>query len=226
MADQLAFTAELLNYARDMSLREDEVLLELREFTATLPGGPTMQVTAEEGQLLALLVGLTGARTVLEIGTFTGYSTLCMARALPADGRLTTCDIFKKWPRIGLEYWDRAGVTERIDLRIGDALDVLGDLAATQGESSFDFAFIDADKVNYVPYYEATYRLVRPGGVIVVDNTLYLGRVVNDGPADAETTAIRDLNVVLRNDDRIELSILPMADGITLIRKKEAAGDR
>src|SRR5215469_14204178 len=107
MADQLAFTAELLDYARDMSLREDEVLLELREFTATLPGGPTMQVMAEEGQLLALMVGLTGARTVLEIGTYTGYSTLCMARALPADGRLITCDITSRWSPISVDHWKR-----------------------------------------------------------------------------------------------------------------------
>jgi len=226
MADQLAFTAELLDYARDMSLREDEVLLELREFTATLPGGPTMQVMAEEGQLLSLLVGLTGARTVLEIGTFTGYSTLCMARALPADGLLITCDIFKKWPRIAAEYWDRAGVAERIDLRIGDALEILDEIAVSRGDNSFDFAFIDADKVNYVPYYEATYRLVKPGGAIIVDNTLYLGRVIKDSPDDPETTAIRELNARLRDDNRIELSILPMADGITLIRKKEAARDR
>jgi O-methyltransferase len=225
MADQLAFTSKLLAYAREMSLREDEILLELREFTATLPGGPTMQVMAEEGQLLALLIGISGARTVLEIGTFTGYSTLCMARALPSDGLLVTCDIFEKWPRIAAEYWNRAGVTDRIDLRIGDAIETLDKIAAEQGDNSFDFAFIDADKTNYVPYYEATFRLVKPGGVIIVDNTLFLGRVINDSPDDPETTAIRELNALLRDDNRIELSILPMVDGITLIRKKEAAID-
>src|ERR1700722_10729586 len=130
MADQLAFTSKLLAYAREMSLREDEILLELREFTATLPGGPTMQVLAEEGQLLALLVGLTGARTVLEIGTFTGYSTLCMARALPPDGRVVTCDITDKGPMIAAEYWQRAGVADRIEVRIGNATETLGKIAA------------------------------------------------------------------------------------------------
>jgi len=207
-----------------MSVREDEILRELREFTATLPGGPTMQVMAEEGQLLALLISLTGARTVLEIGTFTGYSTLCMARALPPDGLLITCDIFKKWPSIAADYWCRAGVTDRIDARIGDAIETLSEIAAAQGDNSFDFAFIDADKANYVSYYEATFRLVKPGGVIIVDNTLFLGRVINASPHDRETAAIRELNALLRDDNRVELSILPMADGITLIRKKEDGG--
>jgi O-methyltransferase len=221
MADQHNFTPELLAYVREMSLREDDILRELREFTTTLPGGPTMQVMAEEGQLLALLVGMVGARTVLEIGTFTGYSTLCMARALPPEGLLITCDIFKKWPAIAADYWCRAGVTDRIDLRIGDAMETLNDISAQRGDNSLDFAFIDADKVNYIPYYEAILRLVRPGGVIVVDNTLFLGRVIGTGPHDRETAAICEFNALLRDDYRVDFSLLPMADGITLIRKKE-----
>jgi O-methyltransferase len=222
MADQLTFTPELLAYVREVSLRDDEILCDLRELTATLPGGPAMQVMAEEGQLLALLISLTGARKVLEVGTFTGYSTLCMARALPSDGLLITCDIFEKWPSIAADYWHRAGVADRIDVRIGDAAETLTEIATAQGDDSFDFAFIDADKANYVSYYEATFRLVKPGGVIVVDNTLFFGRVIDTSLHDRETAAIRELNALLRDDDRVELSLLPMADGITLIRKKLA----
>lgn len=223
MADQLAVTPELLTYVREVSLRDDEILRDLRELTATLPGGPAMQVMAEEGQLLALLISLTGARTVLEIGTFTGYSTLCMARALPPDGLLTTLDIFEKWPSIAAEYWRRAGVADRIEVRLGYATETLAEISATQGDRIFDFAFIDADKANYVSYYEAAFPLVKPGGVIVVDNTLFFGRVIDASLHDRDTAAIRELNTLLRDDNRVELSLLPMADGITLIRKKMAA---
>lgn len=223
MADQLAVTPEVLDYVREVSLRDDEILRDLRELTATLPGGPAMQVMAEEGQLLALLISLTEARTVLEIGTFTGYSTLCMARALPRDGLLITCDIFEKWPSIGVEYWRRANVADRIDVRIGDAGETLTKIVAERGDESFDFAFIDADKANYVSYYEAALRLVKPGGLIIVDNTLFFGRVIDTSLRDRDTTAIRELNALLRDDSRVELSLLPMADGITLIRKKTAA---
>jgi O-methyltransferase len=223
MADQLAVTPELLTYVREVSLRDDEILRELRELTATLPGGPALQVMAEEGQLLALLISLTGARTVLEIGTFTGYSTLCMARALPPDGLLTTLDIFEKWPSIAAGYWRRAGVADRIEVLLGHATETLAKISATQGDNVFDFAFIDADKANYVSYYETAFSLVKPGGVIVVDNTLFFGRVIDASLHDRDTTAIRELNTLLRDDNRVELSLLPMADGITLIRKKMAA---
>jgi O-methyltransferase len=222
MADQLTVTPELLAYVREVSLRDDEILHDLREMTAILPAGPAMQVMAEEGQLLALLISLTGTRTVLEIGTFTGYSTLCMARALPPDGWLVTCDIFDKWPSIAAEYWRRAGVADRIDVRIGDATETLAKIAAERGYDSIDFAFIDADKANYVSYYEAAVRLVKPGGMIVIDNTLFFGRVINPDLRDPETEAIRELNSLLRDDDRVEISLLTMADGITLARKKAA----
>ena len=219
MAHQTAATSELLHYVREVSLRDDDLLRELREATAELPAGQAMQVMAEEGQLLALLVGLTGAAAVLEIGTFTGYSTLCMARALPAGGRLVTCDIEDRWPTIGADYWKRAGVDERIELRIGAASDTLSGLLAECGPGSFDLVFIDADKANYLHYYEASLELVRSGGLVVIDNTLFFGRVVDPDARDADTVAVRALNSLLHRDPRVELSLLVMADGITLARK-------
>lgn len=221
MADQIEATPEIREYVRSVSLREDPILAELRALTAGLPGGSAMQVMAEEGQLLALLVGLSGARTVLEIGTFTGYSTLCMARALPPDGVVVTCDLEGRWPAIGADYWERAGVSDRIDVRIGDATKTLAALADERGDESFDFVFIDADKANYGAYYEAALNLARPQGLIVIDNTLFFGRVVDPASQDPETVAIRALNASLHQDSRVDVSLLTMADGITLARKKK-----
>lgn len=209
-----------MSYIRETSLREDDVLRELRELTDELPMGRAMQVMAEEGQFLGLLVGITGARDVLEIGTFTGYSTLCMARALPSGGRLVTCDISAKWPDIGTEYWKRAGVSDRIEVRIGDATETLTTLLAEDGSGAFDLAFIDADKANYRTYYERCFELLRPGGLIVVDNTLFFGRVIDEAAQDPDTVAVRELNSALRDDDRADISLLPVADGITLVRKR------
>lgn len=220
MADQIVATPQIRDYVRSVSLREDPVLAELRTLTAGLPAGSAMQVMAEEGQLLALLVGLTGAKAVLEIGTFTGYSTLCMARALPPDGVVVTCDRDGRWPAIGAEYWQRAGVADRIDVRLGDATRTLAALADEWGVESFDFVFIDADKANYGAYYEAALKLVRPDGLIVIDNTLFFGRVVDPESQDPDTVAIRALNAALHDDPRVEVSLLTMADGITLARKK------
>jgi O-methyltransferase len=222
MAEQTASSPELLGYVRDVSLRDDQILRELREMTAKLPAGRAMQVMAEEGQLLAFLVGLTGARSVLEIGTFTGYSTLCMARALPAGGRLVTCDVSRKWPMIAADYWQRAGVADRIDVRIGAAVEILAELVAADGKDTVDLVFIDADKANYVRYYEAALELVRPGGLIVVDNTLFFGRVIDPAYQDPDTVAVRQLNDILHDDDRVDVSLLIMADGITLVRKRAA----
>src|SRR4051812_7519881 len=162
MAHQTSMSAELLDYVRQHSLRDDEILASLRRETADLPAAQAMLVMEEEAQLLAMLIRLTGAEKVLEIGTFTGYSSLCMARALPAGGRLVTCDISEKWPSLGAPYWDRAGVADRIDLRIGDAVDTISELRTESGPDSFDFVFIDADKANYVRYYEDSLDLVRP----------------------------------------------------------------
>ncbi|MER8187733.1 class I SAM-dependent methyltransferase [Kitasatospora sp. NPDC094015] len=220
MAQQVAATEELLRYVREVSLRDDPLLAELRRETAELPAGEAMQVMAEEGQLLALLVGLTGARSVLEIGTFTGYSTLCLARALPPGGSVVTCDITDRWPAIGAEYWKRAQVADLIEVRIGDALDTLAELAAQRGPDTFDLVFVDADKANYPSYYEAVLPLVRPGGLIVVDNTLYFGRVVDPAAQDRDTVAVRELNAALHADERVEISLLAVADGITLVRKR------
>lgn len=223
MAGQLSITPELSDYIRASSLREDEVLRSLREETAELPGGAAMQVLPEEGQLLGMLVGVSGARTALEVGTFTGYSTLCMARALPPGGTLVTCDISPRWTQIAVSHWERAGVRDRIDLRIGDATDTLATLLDERGPGSVDFVFIDADKPGYPKYYEAALSLLSPGGLIVVDNTLYLGRVADPEAGDAHTTAICEFNAMLRDDPRVDISMLPLADGITLVRKNAAA---
>lgn len=220
MATQIALTSELDAYVRDASLRDDPILRELREVTAELPAGRAMQVSAEEGQLLALLVSLTGATSVLEVGTYTGYSTLCMARALPADGEMITCDITRKWPSIGDEYWRRAGVRDRISVRIGDAAETLAGLVAERGAESFDLVFIDADKTGYPDYYERALTLVRSGGLIIIDNTLFFGRVVDPAAQDPDTVAIRALNTALSDDPRVDITLLTMADGITLARKR------
>lgn len=220
MGDQVHVTDELLNYVRQVSLRDDKILSDLRAETAALPAGRAMQVMPEEAQLLALLVSLTKADRVLEIGTFTGYSTLCMARALPTDGHLITCDISAKWPAIAGPYWERAGVADRIEVRVGDASETLTKILAEQGPDSFDFVFIDADKAHYRQYYEDTITLVKPGGLIAIDNTLFLGKVIDPTMQDPDTTAIRQLNTALHDDDRIEMCLLIMADGITLAHKK------
>ncbi|MEI5101832.1 class I SAM-dependent methyltransferase [Streptomyces sp. PmtG] len=219
MAYQIDSTELLLSYVRDVSLRDDDILRELREETAQLPGGTTMQVMAEEGQLLALLVALTGARSVLEVGTFTGYSTLCMARALPPGGTVVTCDITDRWPEVGATYWKRDGIDERIDLRVGDAAQTLDALLAERGPGAFDLAFIDADKANYRTYYEKSLALTRGGGLLVIDNTLLFGRVAQPECDDADTVAMRELNAALAKDERVDISLLVMADGITLVRK-------
>lgn len=220
MANQLTPTNTLLTYLRKNSLREDPVLRELRETTAKLVAGSAMQITPEEGQLLTLLAKLTPARRILEIGTYTGYSTLCLARALAPGGQVITCDITHRWPHIGTEHWQRAGTADQIQLRIGDATDTLTTLITEEGPGSFDFVFIDADKQNYSNYYESALTLTSDNGLIVADNTLFLGRVADPQAQDADTEAIRTFNTQVHQDPRVDISLLPMADGITLIRKK------
>jgi O-methyltransferase len=221
MAGQTELSPQLLDYVREVSLREDAVLRELREETAQYPMGTAMQVMPEEGQLLALLVRLTEASRVLEVGTFTGYSTLCMARALPPAGRLVTCDVTDRWPAIGRPYWERAGVADRIEVRIGDARDTLAGLLADGAADSVDVVFVDADKTGYPDYCAASLRLLRPGGLLVLDNTVLFGQVVDPAATDPDTVAVRRLNAALHGDDRVDLAMLPMADGITLARKRE-----
>ncbi|OON80141.1 O-methyltransferase [Streptomyces tsukubensis] len=220
MANQIAGGPELSAYVREFSLREDEVLRDLRRATAELPAGEAMQVMAEEGQFLAFLVAATGVSEVLEVGTFTGYSTLCMARALPPRGRLVTCDISERWPEIAADYWQRAGVLGRIEVRIGEAVDTMEKLLADGAADRFGLVFIDADKANYPRYYELALRLVRPGGLIVVDNTLFFGRVLDPGAQDADTAGVRAVNALIRDDRRVDVSMLPMADGVTLVRRR------
>jgi O-methyltransferase len=220
MAHQISAGPGILEYIREFSLREDGILRELRRLTAELPGGEAMQVTAEEGQFLAFLVGAAGVEEVLEIGTFTGYSTLCMARALPPHGRLVTCDISERWPEIGADYWRRAGVSERIEVRVGAARETLESMLADGVSDRFGLVFIDADKASYPRYYELALRLVRPGGLLVVDNTLFFGRVIDPLAVDADTAGVREVNARIRDDQRVDVCMLPVADGITLVRRR------
>ncbi|MCM2420592.1 class I SAM-dependent methyltransferase [Streptomyces sp. RKAG293] len=219
MRDQIDMTPALLDYVRDVSLREEPVLRKLREETAALPDR-IMQILPEEAQLLALLIRLTGAREVLEIGTFTGYSSLCMARALPAGGRLVTCDLSEEWTAVARRAWQEAELLERIELRLGDALETLDALFLERGPACFDMVFIDADKAHYPQYYEQSLALTRPGGLIVLDNTLWSGRVTDPTQQDPDTLGVRSVNDTLLADERIDLSMLPMADGITIARKR------
>ncbi|MBT3155287.1 class I SAM-dependent methyltransferase [Streptomyces sp. CHD11] len=221
MAGQVQIDERLLDYVQSVSLRDDEILRELVAETASMPALNAMVTMPEEGQLLSMLVGLTGASQVLEIGTFTGYSTLCMARALPPGGQIVTCDISERWTRVARRYWERAGVGDRVELRLGDGAETMGTLLSERGPQTFDLVFIDADKTSYARYYEEALTHLRPGGLIVLDNTLYFGRVADPEADDPDTRAIRELNASLLDDSRVELSLLVMADGITLLRKNK-----
>jgi predicted O-methyltransferase YrrM len=207
-------------YLLSVSVHEPPILARLREETAQLPMA-MMQISPEQGQLLALLVRLLQARRCLEVGTFTGYSALAVALALPEDGRVTACDVSQEWTAIARRYWKEAGVERKISLHLAPALETLDRLIA-QGESGqYDFAFIDADKSNYWNYYERALRLLRPGGLIAVDNTLWSGRPADPGDKDQTTVAIRDFNARLYDDRRVHISLLPLGDGVTLVWKPE-----
>ncbi|MEZ0115631.1 O-methyltransferase [Catenulispora sp. EB89] len=225
MAGQVELSEGLLDYVRSVSLRDDEILRDLVAETALMPALSAMVTSPEEGQLLALLVGLTGAVRVLEIGTFTGYSALCMARALPPGGRIVTCDISERWTRVARRYWARAGVADRVELRLGDASATLAGLLQECGPETFDLVFVDADKAGYTGYYEQALAHLRPGGLVVLDNTLFFGRVADPAADDPETEAVRALNASLYDDKRVDLSMLVMADGITLARKRNPSGE-
>jgi predicted O-methyltransferase YrrM len=206
-------TEKLADYIRTVSLREPDVLRRLREETATMRGAG-MQISPEQGQFMALLARLIGTERYLEVGTFTGYSALVMALALPAKGRVVACDVSEEWTAVGQRYWREAGVARKIDLRLAPALQTLDALIIER--ASFDFAFIDADKENYDGYYERALKLVRRGGVIAIDNVLWSGAVVDPAKKDADTKAIRALNRKLAKDERVDLSLLPIGDGLTL----------
>ncbi|MDX1434121.1 MAG: class I SAM-dependent methyltransferase, partial [Gammaproteobacteria bacterium] len=192
----------LYDYLRSVSLREPEVLGRLRAETAGMERAG-MQISPEQGQLMGLLVELMGARRALEIGVFTGYSALCVALALPADGRLTACDVNEEWTAMARRYWAEAGVAEKIDLRIAPAVDTLDALVRDGRAGYFDFAFIDADKVSYPAYYERCLTLVRAGGLIAIDNTLWQGRVIDERDQSDDTVTIRALNAQLHEDPRV-----------------------
>jgi caffeoyl-CoA O-methyltransferase len=216
----LGLAPDLHDYLLSVSLRETDIQRRLREETAKLPAR-NMQIAPEQGQFMALLAELMGARRAIEIGTFTGYSALTVAMALPADGRLIACDLSEEWTAIGQPYWREAGVAEKIDLRIGPALETLSALLEAGGKDSYDLAFIDADKEGYQAYYDACLELLRPGGLIMIDNVLWDGSVID--PAmddDADTRAIRALNERLHADERVTLSMVPIGDGLTLCRKR------
>ncbi len=204
-------------YLLSVGVREPDVLRRLREETAALPNA-NMQIAPEEGAALAMLVRLIGARKVLEIGTFTGYSSTAMALALPADGRILCCDVSEEWTDIARRAWADAGVADRVELRLGPAVDTLDDLLAADEAGTFDLAFIDADKENYAAYYERALRLVRPGGLIAIDNVLWSGRVADPSVNDDNTVAIRELNAQIAADERVDVAMLPVADGLTLAR--------
>jgi predicted O-methyltransferase YrrM len=202
-------------YVTETMVRETPLQKELRAETAVLREGQ-MQIGADQGALFSLLVRAIGARRALEIGSFTGYSGLAIASALPADGKLVCCDMSEEWTAVARRYWTRAGVMGRIDLRLGPAQATLDKLALDK--ASFDFAFIDADKTGYDGYYESCLKLVRPGGLIAIDNVLWSQKVVDPSANDAETVALRALNLKVRDDRRVEAVMLTVGDGIMLVR--------
>lgn len=216
--EPLQITSQLYDYILKFGFRDDALLKELRAETAKQPASQ-MQISPEQGQFMALLVQLTGARRALEIGTFTGYSSLSVARALPADGKLTCCDVSKEYTDIARRYWAKAGIEAKIDLRLGPAVETLKDLAKTEA-GQFDLAFIDADKTNYRIYYEAVLTLLRPGGAVLIDNVLWGGDVANPKDMEVETITLRELNSFIATDARVDFVLLPIADGLTIARKR------
>lgn len=219
MGSSIGLSESLRAYVAEVGLREHPVLATLRQKTATSPRA-SMQVAPEEAALLALLVRLLGARRVLEVGTFTGYSSTSMALALPPDGRIVCCDVSEEWTAVARQAWADAGVADRCELRIGPAVETLDALLvdAGFGAGSFDLAFIDADKPSYDAYYERCVELVRPGGLVTLDNTLWSGRVADPSVSDESTVAIRTLNARIAADPRVEPLIVPVGDGLTIAR--------
>lgn len=221
MIEKKTFTLsdQLYQYILRTSLREPDILRRLREETHRLPYAG-MQVGPDQGQFMALLIRLIGATRSLEIGVFTGYSTLSVALALPADGRIVACDVSAEFTSIARRYWREAGVDQKIELRLGPALATLDRLVDGDTEQAFDFAFIDADKQNYDAYYERALHLVRPGGLIAIDNVLWNGDVADPTVSDDDTEALRALNAKIGRDERVDVSMVPIGDGLTLARKR------
>lgn len=220
MANQtLSLSPALQNYLRAHSVKEHPLLTELREETTrTLEAAP-MQISPEQGQFFQFLLTLIQAKKALEIGTFTGYSAICMALALPEDGHVTCCDISRDWTRIAEKYWAKMGLSQKITLHLGPALNTLDTLINNHEANTYDFAFIDADKPNYPRYYEKCLTLVRPGGLIAIDNVLWGGEVINPDNKNENTAAIRTLNDTVYHDNRVTQCMIPIGDGLTLVRK-------
>jgi predicted O-methyltransferase YrrM len=215
----IGLSDELHDYLLSVSLREPEVMRRLRAETAEHPKSE-MQIAPEQAQFLRFLVRLIGARRTLEIGVFTGYSALAVAQELPPTGTLVACDVSEDYTEVARRYWTDAGVTDRIDLRIAPAVDTLAALLDDGQDGTYDFSFIDADKENYDTYYERSLELLRPGGVIALDNMFRDGRVTDPDAADESVQAIQRLNEKLHDDERVDLSMLPLADGVTLAMKR------
>ena len=215
----LSLTDSLSDYIVSVSVRDTPILARLRAETLAHPMA-VMQISPEQGQFMALLVEMIGARRTLEIGTFTGYSALVVAAALPPDGRVITCDIDEKATAMARRYWAEAGLAEKIELRLGPAIATLDRLIADGQAGSFDFAFIDANKKEYAQYYERVLTLLRPGGLAAIDNVLWSGKVADPAATDPETEAIRAFNAELAGDSRVSISLVPIGDGLTLARKR------
>ncbi|MEJ1933461.1 class I SAM-dependent methyltransferase [Nostoc sp. NIES-2111] len=220
-AQTIGLDKQLYDYLLSASVREPEILWKLRQETANHPNG-RMQISPEQGQFMRLLVQLLGAKKTLEVGVFTGYSSLSVALALPADGKIIACDVSEEFTAIALRYWQQAGVADKIDLRLAPGVVTLDALLADGQAGTFDFAFIDADKENYNNYYERALQLVRPGGLIAIDNVLWSGRVADAQIQDESTQAIRALNQKLHDDERVTLSLVPIGDGLTLALKRNS----
>jgi predicted O-methyltransferase YrrM len=209
---------ELYQYILSVSLREPDILRRLREETAPYPNA-VMQISPDQGQFMALLIKLMNAKKAIELGVFTGYSSLSVALALPEDGKLIACDVSKEWTDVAKRYWVEAGVAHKIDLRLAPAMDTLDGLLEDGLADSFDFVFIDADKRNYARYFERCLKLLRRGGLIAIDNVLWGGAVADPETNDPDTEAIRKFNANLHSDNGFSLSLIPIADGLTLVLK-------
>lgn len=212
-------TPKLYTYLLEHSVREPSVLQALRKATQNHPGA-TMQISPEQGQLMALLVELTGAVKTLDIGTYTGYSALVVALALPTEGKVITCDVSQENTDVAKRFWEEAGVADKIDLHLAPAVETLQNLLNAGGANSFDFVFIDADKANYVAYYDLAFQLVRAGGIILVDNVLWDGRVADESNHEKDTNMIRALNEKIFKDKRVSITMIPIGDGLTVARKR------
>ena len=215
----ISLTDALYDYLLETSLREPPVLRALREETLRMTQR-SMQIAPEQGQFMALLARLAGARRCIEVGVFTGYSSLATALALPQDGRIVACDVSEEWTAVARRYWRQAGVEHKIDLRLAPARETLEAMVAAGERATYDLAFIDADKTGYLAYYDRCLELLKPGGVIMVDNTLWDGRVADPEVGDEDTRAIRHFNEYLHRDERVDLSLVPIGDGLTLARKR------